>query len=395
MVSDVTDVQSFISKTLHNLLFIEEFVFSRNQFSPPAGSELELADAVVVRGDVLLICQIKERSTDDAGDEQVERRWFEAKVLKRATKQVRDTLSYLRTYPEIRVPNERGRVFNLGGRAFADILKLVIYVPSVNLPDHCRRIRHHLSRSAGFIHIVDAHDYLEIARTLRVPEDVVRYFRYRESVITQFGEPAANLPEPAFAGHFIGGDPNVAPTMHSIRNLHQLVQDGDEWDLAPLMRGLHDHLSVPGVSDDYYDILLEFARLPRSAWREVKKRIVRCIEKVKKDEFVPPYRIVVPETGCGFVFIPVGSEIVRSPEWQTARVRALEQLTRAHKYDQRLSKCIGVLVAKDGEYFCIDWCFIAQEWHEDRAIEHVLSENFPFRPVKVAEVNGYRFIRDE
>ena len=49
------DVQTFISQRLHNLLFIEEFVFARNKFTPPASSELELADAVVMIGDVLII----------------------------------------------------------------------------------------------------------------------------------------------------------------------------------------------------------------------------------------------------------------------------------------------------------------------------------------------------
>ena len=61
MTKEAEDIQSFISKKLHNLLFLEEFVFSRNKFSPPASSEVEFADAVVMLGDVLLVYQIKER----------------------------------------------------------------------------------------------------------------------------------------------------------------------------------------------------------------------------------------------------------------------------------------------------------------------------------------------
>src|SRR5437660_365304 len=100
------DVQSFIARELHNLLFLEEFVFARNKFSPPSASELEFADAVVMLGDVLFIYQIKERSPVDAGNAAAERRWFNAKVVGNGTRQVRDTLRYLQTYPEIRVPNE-------------------------------------------------------------------------------------------------------------------------------------------------------------------------------------------------------------------------------------------------------------------------------------------------
>jgi len=385
----VIDVQSFISKELHSLLFLEEFVFARNKFSASATSELELADAVVMLGDVLIIYQIKERSPKQGGDAAAEHRWFQAKVLGKATKQVRDTLRYLETYAEVYVPNERGRIFNLAAGAFTEILKVVVYMPSPNLPADCRCIRHHISGSAGLIHILDARDYLELARTLRVPEEVVRYFRYREAVLTRFTSDCGALPEPAIAGHFVGGDPNVRPTVLSAIHLHRLVDDAVDWDLAPFMRGLHDHLATPEGNDDYYEILIEFAKLPRSVWRTVKERIVHCLGKVSNDELARPYRIVDPRTGCGFVFIPVTSELVRNPNWSTIKLRGLKQLTAAHKYDQRLSKCIGVIIGKDGKYFDISWCLINGEWARDPDLESALAANFPFRPVKLAEIQGY------
>ncbi|MBV8829726.1 MAG: hypothetical protein JO108_10930 [Acidobacteriaceae bacterium] len=391
MNGPTADVQSFISKELHSLLFLEEFVFSRNKFSPPSSSEIELADAVVMLGDVLIVYQIKERSAEQSSDEAAERCWFRSKVLGKATKQVRDTLRYLKTYDEIRVSNERGHIFNLAASTFADILKIVVYMGARTLPTDCRGVRHHVSRSAGFIHIVDARDYLEISRTLRVPEEVARYFRYREMVLRRFAPVTATLPESAIAGHFIGGDPDVTPTIESARHLRRLVEDADEWDLAPFLRELHDHLSVPGFSDDYYDILIEFAKLPRSIWRKVKERIRLCIEKVQKDEFARPYRIAVPDTDCGFVFIPVQSQVSQIPDWKDVRLRGIQNFTRLHKYDQRLSKCIGVMIAKDGTHFDILWCFIGHKWIKDLEVEEALKKNFPFRPVKMTEVHGYKF----
>lgn len=390
MKSHAADVQSFISKELHSLLFLEEFVFSRNKFSPPESSELELADAVVLLGDVLLIYQIKERAKDQAGGPEAERSWFQSKVLGKAKNQIRDTLRYLQTYREILIPNERGHVFNLAESASAKILKIIVYRPSANLPDDCRSVRYYESKSAGFIHIVDANDYLEIGRTLRVPQEVVRYFEYRESVLTRFAGEEVNLPEAAIAGHFIGGkQEEVLPTVESAKYLHQLVQDDREWDLAPFLRGFHDHLSEPGVGDDYYAILIEFAKLPRSAWRKVKERIVLCIEKVQKDEFTRPYRISVPETGCGFVFIPVISKFVKEADWLTVRANAIQNFTLLHKYDQKLSKCIGILVARDGEYFDIQWCLVSHEWTEDPELQKALDDNSPFRPVQETRVPGY------
>jgi hypothetical protein len=145
----ITDVQSFISRELHSLLFLEEFVFSRSQFSPPNSSEIELADAVVLLGDVLIIYQIKERSQSEARNAETERKWFETKVLGRVTKQIRDTLRYLQTFEEIPVPNERGHTFNLAASAYTDIIKIVVYLPSKNLPVDCRQVLSHVSSSAG------------------------------------------------------------------------------------------------------------------------------------------------------------------------------------------------------------------------------------------------------
>jgi hypothetical protein len=385
------DVQSFIRKKLHSLLFLEEFVFSRNKFSPPSSSELEFADAVVMLGDVLLIYQIKERSIEENQNEDTERNWFKSKVIKKATKQIRDTIHFLQTYSEIRVPNERGHEFNLASCKYTDIIKIVIYSPSSHLPDDCQGVRHYVSESAGFIHIIDASDYLELSRTLRVPDEVVRYFKYREVVLTRFFEPCAGLPEPAIAGHFIGGDSDFSPTAESVVYLHNLIQDAEEWDLTSFMRGLRDHLSVPGLSDNYYDILIEFAKLPRSMWREVKQRIRRSIENVQENKSTIPYRITVPHTGCGFVFIPISREISSKSNWENTRLLVIQNFTRAHKYDQHLSKCIGVMIAKDESYFDILWCLISHDWVEDVEIQQALDQCFPFRPVKSAEVNGYRF----
>ena len=53
-------------------------------------------------------------------------------------------------------------------------------------------------------------------------------------------------------------------------------------------------------------------KLSRSGWRSVKERIELSIQKAKNDEFARPYRMIEPQTGCGFVFVPVTSDLVRS-----------------------------------------------------------------------------------
>src|ERR1039457_4876085 len=89
---------------LNEFYFFREFTFSQTKFRPTPKNELELADNVVWLGDTLLIYQIKEREVVGTTLEN-EERWFEKKVLGLATSQIRDTLSYLQTYPEICVEN--------------------------------------------------------------------------------------------------------------------------------------------------------------------------------------------------------------------------------------------------------------------------------------------------
>jgi hypothetical protein len=305
-----------------------------------------------------------------------------------------DTVRYLSTNQEIKIPNQRGRIFNLAGRSFKRIIKVIGYISAQPMSPDCRSTKCYVSEVAGFIHIVDLRDYLEIARTLRVPQEAVKYFEYREAVLTQFAQALDDIPEPAIAGHFIGGDPSQAPTMESVQYLHRLVRDDEQWDLMPLLRGMHDHILTEASNGDYYDILLEIAKLPRSGWREIRKRIKLSVENVQRDEFVMPYRLAYPETECGFVFIPMTSVFTADPNWPEIRRRALENMTRAHKYDQRLKKCIGILVSKSGEFFEIFWSLLAHEWREDPEMRQALDANFPFRPVRQGQVYGYMLTDD-
>jgi len=382
-------VEKFISQELHNLLFLEEFVFAKNRFTPPSGTELELADAVVLLANAVLIAQIKERSQADAGDADAERKWFKKKVIKEATGQIRDTLGYLESIDPILVSNERGRTFNLATSKRADVLKLVIYQGARSLPADCRAMLCHVSQTAGFIHVIEASDYLEICRTLRVPEEVVRYLKHREDMLARFPSECAGLPEPALVGNFVGDPLGTVPSIESARHLFSLIDDEEDWNLAPFLRGLHDHVSAAGPADAYYDILIEFAKLPRSAWRVIKERIRLCVEKVQADEFARPYRLAYPDTGCGFVFVPVTRDVSGQADWHEVRRTAVTNFTLAHKYDQKLDKAVGILVAQDGEHFDIQWCLASFEWAEDLEMQTRLDENFPFRKVREAEIFGY------
>jgi hypothetical protein len=393
-VSIVDTIARFIATDLHSRIFFEEFTFARTQFRPAGGSEVELADAVVLLGDTLLVFQIKERSSDAAGKPDAERKWFLSKVLKNATAQVRDTVRFLHSQSTIEVPNERGQNFNLAARQYQEIIKLVLFQAPSDLPYDCRLTKHHVSKTAGFIHVVDAEAYARSAQLLRVPEEIVRYFRYREDMISRFSEQCAPCTEADLLGAFVGQERGTPPFAGAARILERLVRDEDDWDLTPFLRRLHDHITVQGVSDDYYGILREFARIPRSLWREAKLRINLCIEHAAKGGFALPYRFTCPSSQCGFVFVPETPEVSNHPDRAQIRANGTLNFTLAHKYDQRLPRCIGVMVAKSGNYFEFDWCLAEFDWQEDPELAARLHTSFPFRSVS-EELRFSYFVHEE
>src|ERR1700709_1457597 len=92
--------------------FLREFCFSKTHFKPPTkASEVELADFVIQLDELLMVFQVKERE-DASTDPETELSWFERKVLKKATSQIRDTVSYLRDCPP-EIANDRGRRISL------------------------------------------------------------------------------------------------------------------------------------------------------------------------------------------------------------------------------------------------------------------------------------------
>src|SRR5262249_54511374 len=147
---------------LNSLAFFREFTFAENTFKPAAGGpEVELADNLVWMGDDLMVLQLKECSAEDTGDADKEARWVDDKVLGKATKQVRDTLSYFDANPAIAVTNAHGHAFELMRQELRTITKIIVYLPGKTVPEIARATRHFVSRTGAFMHVLDARDYLE------------------------------------------------------------------------------------------------------------------------------------------------------------------------------------------------------------------------------------------
>jgi hypothetical protein len=379
-------LEEFIAH-LNAQTFWKEFTFAQNKFTPQPGKELELADNLVWLGDYAFVLQLKQRE-DETENPDAERTWFRKRILDKATRQIRDTLRFLDEHEQIRITNERGHVFDIRRKELTKITKIVVYLGGRALPKDCSQTRYHLSRTAGFIHFLAAHDYLGIIEKLGVPEDIRRYFEYRETVAPRLRDAGVVVDESDIMGAFL--DEEDLPSPHSREILRSFVQDN--FDLSWLIGNLHDHIKRSEQPYDYYRIMLEFARVPRAVWREVKVRFMKSLEAVRENKFTQPFRLTFPATDCTFMLAPLNPQIpTTGPEGEKTRVTGLQNLTHAAMYDAKTSKGVGILISRDGEYIQLDWSLLNAPWKPDPLMDTMLAKSNPFREVSEKMIDSFLF----
>lgn len=373
-------------------IFLKEFSFSKNNFTPKDSSELELADHVIWLNDLMIIYQIKER-TGEKNSVNSEKKWFEKKILQNAKNQIRDTIIYFKKYDnEIIIPNQRGHIFNIQFNKIKIFIKVIIHLSNKQLPEYYKNKKYYISsQEAGFIHILSGNDYLNICKILLTPTEISDYFIYRQDLLIKHTHNAENLPEAAIVGQFLSGEnANVSPSKKFLEYLYRLQQNVDKFSISGILENFNQRIEYINSNEEnseyaYYSIISEFAKLRRTNLQEVKTRIKLCLEACDSDVFELPYRIVVPETSCGFVFLPL------QRDQKDSRLNWLHNLTYAAKYDQKIQRCIGITFVKEEEDYLMDWCFLDSDWQYDSAIEESLKNFYPFRPVQEKLIPSYQF----
>ncbi len=370
---------------INQAYFFKEFTYSKTTFSPVSETELELADNLIWLESELIAFQVKEREEQDDTTPEKEERWYKKKVLGVGTKQIRDTLTYLDAHNHISLSNHRDHQFDLDSASIDKIHKLVVFKPHEVLPEDCKNKKYHESQTAGIIHIIPTENYRGIIETLITPAEVMDYLTYLEALIQRWGEHLNSLPEQALVGHYIGGEENDRPELTHARFLEAINGDVGEWDITGIMHLYADRIIDSGGNPtDYYKIVSNLARLDRGALKVFKERYSLSLEKVKANELVQPYRFACPDLDLGFAFIPL------TEEHRPHQRDALINFTTAHKYDQQLTKCIGMTFQRYGhEHYDVGWCLINKPWEYDEEIESFLDNDFPFREVRARTTPRY------
>ena len=380
-MNNTEKIVSFINSNI----FFKEFTFSRNEFITPDGkSQFQLADNVVWLDDILFIYQIKDRNSSADGSET---KWFESKVQKKAVKQIKGSLGYIKEYEDITITNERGHCFNICEANLTKAKKIIVYTSTDLLPEEKRLLKFHRSRAAGLIHLFHSEDYKAICRFLFTPSEINEYLSFRENLYEKHEQILNSLPEQYVLAHFLETIDSDNIDLAYLDNLLTFQKNESEFDILFIIDLFKDKIMKYGNDNDYYLIIKEIAKLNRVELKGFKARFKLSLEKAESQAFVKPYRMSSISTGCGFVFIPLQFE--NSSVWKNA----LLNLTIAHKYEQILKKCVGMIVCHNQEQklFDINWSYIENDWVYNEELEQLLIENNPFRKVSLKKESRYFF----
>lgn len=371
---------------LNEFYFFKEFTYTQNLFRTKDGQEVEVADSILAIDDLYIAFQLKERQETSTATPETESKWFEKKVIKKATKQIRDTINYFKDYDEVVLTNNQGHSFNIATSKVEKILKVVIFKPGKHLPEKDFNKRYHVSSKVGIIHIIPDNDYLGIVKYLLTPSEVHDYLCFRESMIDKWREKIKSIPEAALVGQYLTGDEISEPNIQFMSALIALKQDIDNWDMTGIIKTFPEKMINFEYQEDYYHIVRELAKLMRNDLKEFKMRFKLSMEAAKKDEFCLPFRFALPRTNCAFLFIPLEKNC------EDLKRQALKNFAIAHKYDVKMQRCVAATFIYHGnDYYDVDWCFMDFTWEYNSEIEERLIKNFPFRKVKQKMLNRYEF----
>ncbi len=369
---------------LNEHFFFKEFTYSRNTFRPTPSTELELADSIIWLDRLAIVFQLKERGIHGLTTPADEERWFDKKVVSLASRQIRDSITYLDLHQNITLENHRGHQFQLEPRSISKIHKIICYLGHEDLPLHCRNKKFHRSRIAGVIHLIAAIDYAGIVRTVLTLSELSEYLDFRHELIEKWSHLVSTLPESALMGQYLAGDPDQRPDSAFIQALEALEHRADEWDLSGIIKHFPERVTTTGNPTDYYAIVAELAKLKRNELQQFKTRFQLSMEKCASGTWVRPYRMATPRTQCGFMFLPLTKELIEH------RNLGLLNHTIACKYDLKLPKCIGIsFFPETDDWFSVEWCYLESPWEYDEELDQALRNNSPFRDTSTLELPRY------
>src|SRR5205814_6138812 len=373
----------------HANVFARAFSFDTSQLPTISEKPPDIADRVLLLGDVGFIFQLREREQKVASKTGDVEKWVAGQVVRKGVKRIQTTRELLASYVSLSVVNHFGHRFTVAPRDPDSLVGIVIYrVPPKTRPFRAARFKQ--NRNGGFVHILRDTDYFEICHHFVTPAELLDYFNFRRDVLVSWDPPSTAVSEAALIGQYLLEDFSSPPSSSLERAARSrggptacefsFVLDSLGAEIAAIADEELDEENSEDDDDDYatrsdngYQILTELALLGRYELRALKQQLRLALEAVRANKFELPFRMASARTGCGFLTVPV------IQEFHERAYEALESLAVASKHELNLEKQVGIGMWKNSEFVDIEWLLLKGKNAPSPGLDARLAHSYPFR----------------
>lgn len=349
--------------------------------------EPDIADRVMLVGNIGFIFQLREReqkATSKVGDVE---KWVAGQVARKGVRRIQSTRELLGNYVALSVVNQFGHRITVSAKDPHSLVGIVIYrVPPKTRAFRAARFKQ--NRNGGFVHILRDTDYFEICRHFVTPAELADYFSFRRDILLSWDSPSTAVSETALIGQYLLEDFSSPPSssleraarshggptacefsfvLDSLGAEIAAIEEEEEEDVE------HDDEGNAPMHNDRYLILSELGLLGRYELRALKQQLRLSLEAVRANRFELPFRIASARTGCGFLTVPI------MKEFHERGYHALQSLSIASKHELELDKQVGIGMWKNSEFVEIEWIFLAGKNVPDPRLDERLALSYPFR----------------
>jgi hypothetical protein len=370
----------------HANVFMRAFAFATNQLPMVSEKQRDIADRVMLMGDVGFIFQLREREQKVASKVGDIEKWVAGQVVRKGVRRVQSTRDLLASYVALSVVNHFGHRLTVSVKAPEALIGIVIYrVPPKTRAFRAARFKQ--NRNGSFVHILRDTDYFEICHHFVTPAELIDYFSFRRDILLSWDSPSTAVSETALIGQYLLEDFSSPPSSSLERAARShggptacefsFVLDSLGADIAAMEEeeeeDEHDDEENGPTHDDRYLILSELGLLGRYELRALKQQLRLSLEAVRSNRFELPFRIASGRTGCGFLIAPI------MQEFHERGYPALLSLSIASKHELELDKQVGIGMWKNSEFVDIEWIWLAGKNGPDPRLDERLAESYPFR----------------
>ena len=272
---------------LSKMRFYKELVLDNLRVTEEGTTEKEIADLLINGIDFIIAIQLKARNEQDQTDSiEKELKWLTNKC-KAAKKQVKESISSIRSGNLPSLENGRKRQVYLS--ASAEIVPLVIFM-NENIGDNYPHVLYKHSEDGMDINCMSFQDFQKICRALLSPMEIVEYLKWRLTFYKTHGDVNVSI--------YMDDKENITlvKPSHGEALCYQFVAENygrvEDQELEQCIEGFTDFLHnlpdkvvVESEHNGSYPLLLFFAHFNRIEIVNFAKRLRKTLDAAQKGDF--------------------------------------------------------------------------------------------------------------